>query len=398
MRRVRLPGGGRKSSIPIDIQNQLLEYLDCQREIENKVTVQMLVIQLRKLDDAYSNVKRGVLRRRIWRVLHGNKVSIRRATHQAQNTRLCDKVIADWVVYIKQKLKITGISHECFANFDETPVFFSPDASVTLNRKGSRTVSVRKAGSSERCTAMLGVSGDGHKFPPFVIFKGSVLRSGRIGAQLRKVATEQATSTDGEHLGFPLSNFYSVQPKAWMDTERMLEWVDKVWKPWTLSKGGRPTMLILDEFSAHMTDEVRRAYAACGTFLELVPGGYTSRLQVMDVGVNKPFKDRVRDQYDGWFMTVSTTVPSGTKPKRQDVATWIAKSWLDLPASAVANTWRRVGLPGNLFDGPDAVVEGEKGEGDFLDLGIDDEVDDENDYIDDGDDDGDLFTSDTLMF
>jgi hypothetical protein len=46
--------------------------------------------------------------------------------------------------------------------------------------------------------------------------------------------------------------------------------------------------------------------------MELVPGGYTSRLQVMDVGLNKPFKDRVRDQYDEWFMTV----PSGSKPQR----------------------------------------------------------------------------------
>jgi hypothetical protein len=152
-------------------------------------------------------------------------------------------------------------------------------------------------------------------------------------------------------------------------------------------------MLILDEFSAHMTDEVRRAYAECGTFLELVPGGYTSRLQVMDVGINKPFKDRVRDQYDEWFMTV----PSGSKPQRPDVATWIAKSWLDLPTSAIANTWRRVGLPSNFFDGPDAAVEeGEvyEDDEDFLALGVDDEVDDENDYIDDGG----LFAGDSRIF
>jgi hypothetical protein len=63
-------------------------------------------------------------------------------------------------------------------------------------------------------------------------------------------------------------------------------------------------------------------------------GDHTSRLQVMDVGLNKPFKDRVRDQYDEWFMTV----PSGSKPQRSDVATWVAKSWLDLPTSAVARS------------------------------------------------------------
>ena len=73
----------------------------------------MLVMQLQTLDDAFHNVGRVVLRRRIWRILHRNRISIRRATHQAQNTRLCDKVIADWVAYIKQKLTKLGISHDC---------------------------------------------------------------------------------------------------------------------------------------------------------------------------------------------------------------------------------------------------------------------------------------------
>jgi hypothetical protein len=80
VRRHRLPGGGRPSSISFDAQKQLLEYLDDQREIENKVTVQMLVMQLRTLDDAFHNVGRVVLRRRIWRILHRNRISIRRAS------------------------------------------------------------------------------------------------------------------------------------------------------------------------------------------------------------------------------------------------------------------------------------------------------------------------------
>jgi hypothetical protein len=38
-----------------------------------------------------------------------------------------------------------------------------------------------------------------------------------------------------------------------------------------------PTILILDKMSAHMTaSNVRSAIAACGTFLDLILGGYTS--------------------------------------------------------------------------------------------------------------------------
>jgi DDE superfamily endonuclease len=370
----RLPGGGRKSTIPIDTQKKLLEYLEGQREIENnKVTVPMMVEYLRTLDDgAYSNVEPVILRRRIWRILHRNKVSLR---HQDQNTGLCDKVIADWVEYIQQKMTTLGISQDCIANFDKMPVAFSPkkDASVTLDRQGRR----KAAGAIERCTTMIGVAGDGYKFPPFIIFKASQVGT-MTATPLRQIATEQATSMDGEYRGVPLSNFYSAQPKAWMDKERMLEWVDKVWKPWTASKGGRPTMLILDEFNANRTDEVRQACEACGTCLEFVPGCYTSRLQVVHAGINTTFKDRVRDQYNAWLRT---GVPSGSKPQRSDVATWIAKSWLDLPTSAVANAWNRLGLLSNLLDGPTVVVEEDEDdddEGDFLAPGIYNEDDDDS--------------------
>jgi hypothetical protein len=60
-------------------------------------------------------------------------------------------------------------------------------------------------------------------------------------------------------------------------------------------ENGAPTMLILDEMSAHMTTDVRNAIAVCDTHLVLIPGGYTSKLQVMDVGFNKPFKNHYRD-------------------------------------------------------------------------------------------------------
>ena len=98
----------------------------------------------------------------------------------------------------------------------------------------------------------------------------------------------------------------------------------------------------------------------------------------MHAGINTTFKDRVRDQYNAWLRT---GVPSGSKPQRSDVATWIAKSWHDLPTSAVANAWNRVGLLSNLLDGPTVVVEEDEDdddEGDFLAPGIYNEDDDDS--------------------
>jgi len=40
-----------------------------------------------------------------------------------------------------------------------------------------------------------------------------------------------------------------------MDEGKMLDWIKQEWQPWTTRKAG-PTMLILDEFTAHMAHKV----------------------------------------------------------------------------------------------------------------------------------------------
>ena len=87
------------------------------------------------------------------------------------------------------------------------------------------------------------------------------------------------------------------QIKYIMDEGKMLDWIKQECQPWTTTKAG-PTMLILDEFTAHMAHKVWEQIADCGTHLKFIPGGYTSCLQVMDIGLNKPSKDCIHDQYD----------------------------------------------------------------------------------------------------
>jgi DDE superfamily endonuclease len=80
--------------------------------------------------------------------------------------------------------------------------------------------------------------------------------------------------------------------------------------------------LILDECWSHLTAEVRKAFADCNTEVDLIPGDYTSRLQPMDVGLNKPFKGYVCDNYTDWL-----NKNRNRKPTRQDVLKWIMNGW-----------------------------------------------------------------------
>ena len=65
-----------------------------------------------------------------------------------------------------------------------------------------------------------------------------------------------------------------------MNSHGMLQWIEEVWKPYT---SGRPALLVLDSFSAHLTVDVLESFRTCKTTVEVIPGGCTSVLQPLDV-------------------------------------------------------------------------------------------------------------------
>lgn len=61
--------------------------------------------------------------------------------------------------------------------------------------------------------------------------------------------------------------------------------------------GGRPALLCLDTFSAHLNETVKDALVKGGTRLLVFPGGCTSVMQPLDVSVNKPFKAFIKQSW-----------------------------------------------------------------------------------------------------
>jgi hypothetical protein len=87
-------------------------------------------------------------------------------------------------------------------------------------------------------------------------------------------------------------------------TELMVEWLREVWhrRPGTLLK--KRGMLVLGAFKGHLTEKVKTiASNLLNTNLVIILGGMTSQLQVLDVVVNKPFKDRLRRLYGEWLLS-----------------------------------------------------------------------------------------------
>ncbi len=318
-------GGGRKNLFPEELIADLKLFFENSRDEDYSVSLRLMVAQAKLLSPTVTaGVSTRAIEYRIYRLLQKWDVTWRRGTHKAQNTRHDLVIEQEFHSYVQQKIRLLGVDCCNVYNADETNMYFSPQPTSTYAPRGSKTVSIKGADSSSRCTIMLGASLTGKKLPPFVIFKGKNDRTGHIKRELAR------------RDGYPDGIEFGVQGRAWMDAALMLEWIEKIWKPCTLYN--KISYLILDECRSHMTAEVRKAFADCNTEVDLIPGGYTSRLQPMDVGLNKPFKGYVSDNFTDWLI-----VNRNVKPTRQDVSGWILNGWDRVSEQIVLNSFRGSG-------------------------------------------------------
>ena len=142
-------------------------------------------------------------------------------------------------------------------------------------------------------------------------------QSGLYGPDERQVTTQLTVFADGVDSVRPTVNFrgechwisakdkqsYSqqfkvmYQEKASCDQEIMREWISTEGaNPFKnpISQNSDGKFLIADVHRAQQTDSVKELLKKHKTSLVNIPPGCTSRVQVVDVLINKPFKDEVR--------------------------------------------------------------------------------------------------------
>jgi DDE superfamily endonuclease/Tc5 transposase DNA-binding domain len=156
-------------------------------------------------------------------------------------------------------------------NMDETPVSFDLPTNTTVDEWGARSVSIRTTGHEKtNFTVVLSCMADGTKLPPLIIFKLKNIPRGNFSPEV----------------------IIRANKTGWMNESEMLFWIENVWTK--RERFSNPnSLLVLDSFSAHIVDSVKRRFNEKHTNIAVIPGGLTSRLQPLDVSVNKSFKTKV---------------------------------------------------------------------------------------------------------
>ena len=92
-----------------------------------------------------------------------------------------------------------------------------------------------------------------------------------------------------------------------------------------------------------MMGSVVSAIQAIGVEVEFIPPGCTGLVQPVDVGYNKSFKAKVKDQYMNWLMVQDPDAPI-PKTTRRDVVGWILAAEENISLVTCRNAWRKTGF------------------------------------------------------
>jgi DDE superfamily endonuclease len=268
-----------------------------------------------------------------------HKLSNRRKTTIAQ--RLSEDYVeqqSEFLSFVLYLRKEHNYPLSLIGNMDETLMAFNLPSNMTVEQSGSKTVSILSIGHERsNFTIVLACMADGTKLPSVIIFK------------LKKIPREE----------FPEGVVIRANPEGWMNEEEMVWWVKNIWTK-RLRRGSNPkSLLVLDSFTAHKTNAVKNRFHEKKTNLAVIPGGLTSRLQPLDVSLNKPFKAKVRNLYNHWMSEAIKDYTLSGKIKRPSyslVANWVKESWEAMDTNMIKRSFKCCGVSNNVNGSEDVLI------------------------------------------
>ncbi|ETM02790.1 hypothetical protein L917_00837, partial [Phytophthora nicotianae] len=127
--------------------------------------------------------------------------------------------------------------------------------------------------------------------------------------------------------------------KAHYDEERMLEWIDEVWKPSVCG----PRLLLLDSLKIYKMASVRNAFEnECCTAAEFISPGITGLAQPMDVSVMRVFKSLCRNYYVNHHAV--NDFAQGAPARRALITEIVINAWKAVRAKVIVRGFIKAGI------------------------------------------------------
>ena len=167
---------------------------------------------------------------------------------------------------------------------DETAVWKERLSSTTVDKVGSKTVSIKTTGhEKEKVSVCLAAKADGTKLKPFIMFTAGKRECAALNEQFRDKCIIKSDVI------------------GWMNEQLTEEWIDSVVGRFAFGR----KLLSWNSFRCHISDSVREKLKAFNEDAVVVPGDCTKYVQATVVSWNKPFKAAMTEKYDEGVRSLS---------------------------------------------------------------------------------------------
>lgn len=175
----RMAFTGPKKGRHHEVETALAEFVRTQRAAALPVTTEVLQAKARELSRERGLTPKDFKASRGWlqKFMKRFGFSLRRRTSITEKlpSDFEEKPIA-FQRYVLRMREAAGYNLGQIGNADQTAVYFDMPVAYTVNEKSAKEVKVRSAGyEKQRATVMLCCTADGHKLPPYIIFKRKTL-------------------------------------------------------------------------------------------------------------------------------------------------------------------------------------------------------------------------------
>lgn len=196
-----------------------------------------------------------------------------------------------FVTAISHSKDLHKISDRLIINWDQTPLKLVPSGNWTMEKTGTSKVSINGLSDKRNITSVITVDASGEMLPMQLIYSGKTVRS-----------VPKYTFPDGFHV--------TQNENHWSTEHTMLEYIEYILKPHLtkvraeLESPEMPAILLYDVFRAHTTPDVKKKLDELNVIHHQIPPNMTDHLQPLDVAVNKPIKDFLRNRFSEWYADV----------------------------------------------------------------------------------------------
>jgi DNA-binding transcriptional MerR regulator len=357
----RIKKAGRSYSFS-EKEMELINFIDKLREEKVAVTSNMIIAKMLQLKPELKDKSMGALQRMCYRILQKNNYSLRRASHLGQplpckSMDLFYDFFRD-IIRKRQELGVYDTDEDLarIVNIDETPIFFEMTTDKTYNKKGAKVVSIETKGNEKKLiSTVLAVSANGRKLTPTLIFKGG--KDGNLEERYKQLQVVKDRK---------IAIYF--QSNAWCDEGIFKKWVKDVYLHYEEKLIQKKCILIMDKAPSHIyrakfLEKKKKSYV-------FIPGGLTRYLQPLDIGINRQFKDHLKNLYlanlaDNIMDDNETTEkemellkkydnvfgdgkrPSTLDAQRLNIINWVIDVWWNdekIKTSAIINSFNKAAI------------------------------------------------------